>query len=327
MPDTALPIGNIPIGRVGLQTSDIGVFAELFSATFARHRARFRRIAGTAPDASIKAATAGPVRTGITRMPGLEYDCDDADSNGSVLGVVALEGHAEISAGPDEHRLTSGGVWLAPPHRLYAAHWHGLSVAQLQLRLAAVAQMAEACTGLPEAGFRFESMAPVSKAAAASFAATAVLVQQLLLDPGREEINALVARELARLTAAALLETFPSNAMRLGYVRSPGWMAPSAAARAAEFMQANATLPITLADIAGAAGVSANALQHGFRRHFDTTPLGYLRKLRLEHARLDLQAVTRDSAVTVAAVGRKWGWATPARFTADYLQHHGQLPQ
>ena len=83
---------------------------------------------------------------------------------------------------------------------------------------------------------------------------------------------------------------------------------------------------ITLAQIAAAAQVTTRALQYGFRKHYDTTPLAYLRTHRLQHAHRDLRAADPAARLTVAAVARKWGWVKPSRFTADYLQHYGRVP-
>lgn len=95
---------------------------------------------------------------------------------------------------------------------------------------------------------------------------------------------------------------------------------------AIEYMVGHVHLPITINDIAGAAGVSSRGLQLAFQQFKDTTPLSYLRQLRIQHARQDLIA-TRDSEVTVAAVAKRWGFSNAARFTELYLQVHGETPR
>ncbi len=47
---------------------------------------------------------------------------------------------------------------------------------------------------------------------------------------------------------------------------------------------------IGLSDIAAAVGVTPRSVQYTFRRHLGTTPLEYLRRVRLDRAHRDLQA-------------------------------------
>ena len=103
-------------------------------------------------------------------------------------------------------------------------------------------------------------------------------------------------------------------------------MPPAAVRRAAAFIDAHAGQPITLAGIAAAAGATGRALQYAFRRHYDTTPTGYLRQVRLEHAHRDLRDADPADGTTVAAIARTWGWASPAGFTAAYRRRYGQPP-
>jgi len=147
-----------------------------------------------------------------------------------------------------------------------------------------------------------------------------------LLESDDSEISSLVAQELTRLAAAALLETFPNTTMTAPYLRGPGWMPPATVRRAAAFIEARAGQPVTLADIAEQAGVTGRALQYAFRRHYGTTPTGYLRRVRLERAHRELCAADPATGATVAAIARRWGWANPAQFATAYRQRFGQPP-
>jgi transcriptional regulator GlxA family with amidase domain len=80
----------------------------------------------------------------------------------------------------------------------------------------------------------------------------------------------------------------------------------------------------TVADIAAAAFVTMRAVQLAFRKHIGTTPTGYLRRVRLDHARRDL--VSGDPArETVTAVAYRWGFPSPSRFAAYYREAYGVL--
>ncbi|WP_219815315.1 AraC family transcriptional regulator [Rathayibacter sp. AY1B5] len=95
--------------------------------------------------------------------------------------------------------------------------------------------------------------------------------------------------------------------------------------RAAEFLHAFAASPITVADIAAAAGLTPRALQAAFRRHFDDTPLGYLRGVRLDRARVELREGAPGEE-TVRAVSARWGFLNQGRFSGAYHRRFGEYP-
>ena len=94
--------------------------------------------------------------------------------------------------------------------------------------------------------------------------------------------------------------------------------------RAITFIDEHAHQDIAGTEIAAAAGVTVRAVQLAFRRHLDTTPLGYLRRVRLDHAHRQLAAADpRHESVT--AVAYRWGFSS-SRFAAYYRQAYGVLP-
>lgn len=78
-------------------------------------------------------------------------------------------------------------------------------------------------------------------------------------------------------------------------------------------------------DIAAAASVTTRSIQLAFQRHLETTPMAYLRRVRLDHAHRQLQAAdpARD---TVTAVARQWGFSSASRFAAHYRAAYGVPP-
>ena len=69
--------------------------------------------------------------------------------------------------------------------------------------------------------------------------------------------------------------------------------------------------------------LSARALQIGFRRVRNTTPMGYLRAVRLALARTEL---ARGGARSVAAVANALEFAHLGRFARDYKARFGEPP-
>ena len=101
-----------------------------------------------------------------------------------------------------------------------------------------------------------------------------------------------------------------SVAHTLGDRPAPGTLhaEPVVLRRAVEFIDANAHRPVSTGEIAAAARISGRSLQHGFRRHRDTTPLNYLRQVRMDRAHHDLHVADPARGETVAAIAARWGF-------------------
>jgi transcriptional regulator GlxA family with amidase domain len=95
--------------------------------------------------------------------------------------------------------------------------------------------------------------------------------------------------------------------------------------RAVAFIQDNAQTDIGLRDIAAAVGVTPRSVQYTFRRHLGTTPLEYLRRVRLDRAHRDLQ-LADPSVDTVTAIAGRWGFSHAGRFSIAYRQVFGTKP-
>lgn len=100
--------------------------------------------------------------------------------------------------------------------------------------------------------------------------------------------------------------------------------APRYVLAAEEFMREHARSAPTLADVASEVGVSVRALTLGFRRHREQSPIAFLRDLRMEGARADLDASGPDD--TVSSVIAAWGYVNHGVFARSYEQRFGELP-
>jgi AraC-like DNA-binding protein/anti-anti-sigma regulatory factor len=97
------------------------------------------------------------------------------------------------------------------------------------------------------------------------------------------------------------------------------------AGRAIAFIEERARDDISVADIAAAAFVTVRAVQLAFRQHLDTTPLTYLRQVRLERAHDELLSADPDRT-TVTAVAAGWHFTNASRFAAYYRAAYGVPP-
>jgi AraC-like DNA-binding protein len=315
----------LPIERSALVSQEMDAIVGIVRQRYAEHRPSFRYTDPAQALASIDSATAGPLSAGHMKWRGIEYRVTEAHSDGMLLGVVTASGSGAVSLGRDELTFAPGDVFLDPPFLPYGAVLRNCEFRVLQIPWAAAGEVAAEHTGLPAASLHFESMAPVA-GEADRWAQTVSFCSQQLLKTDHTEISPILVQELTRMTAAVLLGTFPNTLMTTAYERGPGWVPSSAVRHAAEFIETHADRPLTLSEIAAAAGLTGRALQYAFRRHFGTTPTGYLRQVRLNRAHHELRAADPAAGLTVSAVARKWGWATGSKFTAAYQQQYGQLP-
>lgn len=96
--------------------------------------------------------------------------------------------------------------------------------------------------------------------------------------------------------------------------------------RAVAFIEERARDDISAADIAAAAFVTARAVQLAFRRYLGTTPLAYLRRVRLEGAHRQLLTADPSDGTTVTTVAADWHFTNASRFSAAYRAAYGVSP-
>ncbi|MDV6980174.1 helix-turn-helix domain-containing protein [Mycobacterium intracellulare] len=100
---------------------------------------------------------------------------------------------------------------------------------------------------------------------------------------------------------------------------------PAPIRAAIDVIESEAHLPLTISALAARSYVSVRSLQQGFRAHVGTTPMAYLREVRLRRAHHDLQ-VSDPSVDTVASIALRWGFANFGRFAAAYAARYGERP-
>jgi AraC-like DNA-binding protein len=208
------------------------------------------------------------------------------------------------------------------PHRSCAQDACLTSVVLDQSLVAGVA------TGLPSGQaplpVRFSSFQPIDAQAARLWKNTVSFIKHSLLADDAI-VTPLVLGNASRMLAAVTLSTFPNTSTTAPTPNDRTDAKPIILRRAMEYMDANATNDIGLADIAEAVHVTPRAVQYMFRRHLETTPLQYLRRLRLHYAHQDLIANDRMHS-TVTDIAARWGFAHTGRFAVLYRQTYGQSP-
>lgn len=91
---------------------------------------------------------------------------------------------------------------------------------------------------------------------------------------------------------------------------------------ARQFVHMNMLEPISLQQVARAAGLNDFKLKKGFRELFGTTVFGYLNELKMTHAKRLLQ----DGGVSVGDIAIDLGYSEPQNFTKAFKRYFGYTP-
>ncbi|WP_066514440.1 helix-turn-helix domain-containing protein [Curtobacterium ammoniigenes] len=94
--------------------------------------------------------------------------------------------------------------------------------------------------------------------------------------------------------------------------------------RAKVFLHLNCTRSIAVAEVAAVAGISVRTLQQTFLSHEQTTPLSYLRTIRLQKVRWALRLAGPTTSVRDTASA--WGFNHMGRFSGAYFETFGEHP-
>ncbi|OYU99364.1 MAG: transcriptional regulator [Burkholderiales bacterium PBB5] len=132
----------------------------------------------------------------------------------------------------------------------------------------------------------------------------------------------LLAAQVEQLVSSALLDSQPHQAGADAAPSNQRALMPRHVRRVQDHLHAHADEPISADQLASLAGVSLRSLYAGFSACLGMGPMHYLRALRLDRARADLQT----GRGTVAGVALHWGFAHLGRFSADYRQRFGENP-
>ncbi|GAA0273897.1 AraC family transcriptional regulator [Streptomyces polychromogenes] len=129
--------------------------------------------------------------------------------------------------------------------------------------------------------------------------------------------------ELAAATARRIVMPLQRDGGQAQYIERPPAPADlSALQPVMNWMESRLDRPLTLADIAGHAGISVRTLNRRFREQAGTTPLQWLLHARIHRARQLLE--TTDLPVTLLA--DRTGFGSPATLRHHFTRHTGTSP-
>ena len=273
------------------------------------HSARLHR------DVSLNYVQYGP---GVQIDPGYLQDF--------FLLQIPLRGGADIRCGGQQVEATPRIASLPSPTELLSMRWADDSP-HLIVRIARAALLSR-LEALLQAPVRqhlvFDLGVPLDNPALAPLVHF-IDYLRLTLDAG----NALqgggrLAEHAEEYLMSSLLMSAGHNHSRALAGDTQRHLLPRAVRKAQEFMAAHAEQPLSLADVCREAGCSARALQLAFRQHAGQGPMEFLRELRLDRVRTELQ--TASTQTGVRDVAQKYGFLHLGHFAAQYRARFGERP-
>ena len=229
----------------------------------------------------------------------------------------------QLSYGRDSVNLRPNDCFLLIPHRPLTAAWRSIGVAVTTLSFEDLQR--DAVGRIDHAKLDIDFTRPITPAAGRHWSQTIRYVRNAISNSPMLASAPLARRELGWLVNSAALACFPNSTLDAGSIVYSG-DTPQPLRRALAFIDEHAGDPITLDEIAAAARLSPRGVQAAFRRHLDTTPLAYLRGVRMERAHRDLQGAEPGDGVSVATLAAKWGFTHLGRFAVDYRRRFGTYP-
>lgn len=150
------------------------------------------------------------------------------------------------------------------------------------------------------------------------------MIDEASRDDGGLLAHPLATQRLEQLLIHSLLFAQPHN-----HSAALAGSSPAAGVRpvshAVELLRHDPAHPWSVAELAAEVSVSVRSLQEAFRRSLDTTPMAYLRHLRLEKVHEEL-VTAEPGTVNVTEAAARWGFAHLGRFAAAYRSEYAERP-
>ncbi len=248
------------------------------------------------------------------------------DATGDLVIASTLRaGRWQLQAGREQVRATPAMSLLAPQRGELRASWDDVTLDVAALDRHLLSKVAAQITDDEQEPVHFLGMTARSAPTARYWHTLVRHVHDDILAHDEIIAQPLVRDTVAHQLAVGMLAVFPHTS-QYRTPRGAPTPTPAVVRRAMEFIHAHAGDSISLTDIAAAARIGPRGLQLAFRRHHDTTPLEYLRRVRLRRAHADLQAADPIRGDTVATIASRWGFTHPSQFSHTYRRHFGHSP-
>jgi len=276
-------------------------------------------------DAQLCHAPIGAVSINRLRY-GATVQIDAGCTNDFLLVMMPLSGVSEVCCGDDSIRSTPKvASVVSPTLPLRMTSRYDCDQIMIRIERAFLERHCMQHLGRElRRPIEFRLGMDVSEGHAASWCA---LVRYLVSELDRESnvfTSALTRVHVEHLVVSTLLlaqpHSYRDDLMNVG--RS---VAPAYIRRVEEYIEAHADEPLSIADLAACAGVSASTLFAGFREFRDTSPIAFLKGVRMKRVRDELRAASPQTG-TVTDVAMRWGFSHLGRFAVEYRRWFGESP-
>lgn len=309
----------MPTFRTAIETTDTELALEYLNEVYpkidlAARSDRFALHLRGAGDERLAAYREGMSASGWLRV----------DPMASFTILDTYEGEFDCESGRTEMDMSRPSLFPPSPA---IARWNGtFSIHAIEINAAATHELAAAHFAIPGLRVSFTGTAPYSPQRERAWRATATYVRNIVFSDEDLMQNQMIRDSAFTMVAASMLTTFPNNTLDLDPVHDGASAVPASIRRAMAYMEERIAESISLEDIAAASRLSPRGLQDAFVRILGVSPTRYLRRMRLEAARADLQRADPTSGDTVSAIAHRWGFTHLARFAARYREEYSEYP-
>jgi AraC-like DNA-binding protein len=105
-------------------------------------------------------------------------------------------------------------------------------------------------------------------------------------------------------------------------------LAPYYVKKAEEYIRKYAHKPISMSNLAAVSDISERALYDGFRKYRDTTPMSFIKNIRLDRVRAELIGIRCGATPRrkLTEIAGDWCFSHMGNFSKDYKRKFGETP-
>lgn len=140
---------------------------------------------------------------------------------------------------------------------------------------------------------------------------------------GRTDASRHLKENFEQLLIRTLIEVQP-NTVREDPAYQGNFIAPRCVRKVEEYIASHLDEALTVDELVRVSGVSERSMYLAFKKFRNTSPMAYLRDLRLKQIRKDL--LQADSSHSVTEILSKRGVFQFGRFAASYKKRYGEAP-
>ncbi len=307
-----------------LDSHDLDEAQEFVGSVFCPHSLRPVKFRGT--PAGVRMNHAPIHKTSVNYLKyGAPVEVEPGMLNDFFLVQVQLEGIMKVKSGGQKAEIGPGQASVLSPSEYTHMLWTADSAEViLRLQRETIERQLSALLGshLPDP-LVFDVMMDCSAGAAASWwRALKFLISELELT--NNVMNTpFAAKQFEQSLICSLLYGQKHNytdALHHGLSTA----APRHVKLVEDYIHANADKDITIEELTMVSGVSARSLFAGFKQFRGTSPMKYLRDVRMERVKRDLENARPGDTVT--SIAMVWGFCQLGRFAVEYRKAFGESP-